>query len=271
MDQEDIFKEIVERAPDGITIHSHGILLYANSTFARMVGCDSADEVIGRFLIDFAPPDRQDHLQEKHEKAIADNKEIPLILTPVYNKKTETVTFFQVESIRISFQSKEGILFIHHNVRDLMKIIDFLEEEKKELKEAHSKLQKLISEKRGEYIKQIETQVFQYINQVTSIYIENLKESKLNETQKEYLRRLEINLSQAGKLFSGNCPSKLLTLTNMELNIANLIMQGKSTKEMIDFFNISERTIETHRRKIRVKLGIVNRKINLRSYLLSLQ
>jgi len=57
----------------------------------------------------------------------------------------------------------------------------------------------------------------------------------------------------------------------MGLNIANLIMQGKSTKEMGDYFNISERPIDTHRRKIRVKLGIVNQKINLRSYMLSLK
>ncbi|MCX5852646.1 MAG: LuxR C-terminal-related transcriptional regulator, partial [Deltaproteobacteria bacterium] len=45
---------------------------------------------------------------------------------------------------------------------------------------------------------------------------------------------------------------------------------GRSTKDIAEMLNISERGIEFHRNNIRLKLGIKHRKTNLRSYLLSL-
>ena len=56
----------------------------------------------------------------------------------------------------------------------------------------------------------------------------------------------------------------------MEIKIANLVREGKTNKEIADVLFISINTVLVHRHHIRTKLGIKNKKTNLRSHLLSL-
>jgi DNA-binding CsgD family transcriptional regulator len=52
----------------------------------------------------------------------------------------------------------------------------------------------------------------------------------------------------------------------MEIQVTNLVRQGKTTKKIAELLNLATSTIDTHRNKIRKKLGIKNKKINLKTY-----
>ncbi|UCD33750.1 MAG: helix-turn-helix transcriptional regulator [Desulfobacterales bacterium] len=63
---------------------------------------------------------------------------------------------------------------------------------------------------------------------------------------------------------------KHLSLTPTEIKIVNLIKHGTTTKKIAEIMKISPRTVDTHRKNIRRKVGLDKKRANLRSFLLSL-
>ena len=51
---------------------------------------------------------------------------------------------------------------------------------------------------------------------------------------------------------------------------AGLIREGKTTQEIAESLCVSENTVSAHRFHIRKKLGLTNKKVNLRTFLKSL-
>jgi DNA-binding CsgD family transcriptional regulator len=101
-------------------------------------------------------------------------------------------------------------------------------------------------------------------------YLEKLKASGLEERQKAYVGILESNLNDIISTFPRRLSSSLFNITPTEMKIADLIKRGKTTKEIAVFLNTSTRAIEFHRANLRQKLGLKNKRANLRSHLLSI-
>jgi PAS domain S-box-containing protein len=139
----------------------------------------------------------------------------------------------------------------------------------KNLEEVNTALNVLLK-KREEDKTQLEEKVLLNVKELVLPFLEKLKNCGLNSTQKTYQEIITANINDIVSPFVRTVSTKFLNLTPAEIQIANLVKQGLTTKEMARLLNLSARTIESHRDNIRNKLGIKNKKANLRSHLLSL-
>lgn len=144
-----------------------------------------------------------------------------------------------------------------------------LEEQSKSLEEANVALRVLL--KRVETDKRsLEEDVLFNIKDLIFPYIDKLKKTGLNPLQLSYINVMLSNLQDVISSFPNHLSYKYTDLTPAEIQIANLIKQGKSSKEVSEVLGLSPRTVETHRRNMRKKLGIRSHGTNLRTYLVSI-
>ena len=146
---------------------------------------------------------------------------------------------------------------------------DELEIKTKNLEEVNTALRVLLKERKKDK-EELEEKVVSNIKELVVPYLDRLKRTSLDTTQISCLDVLESNLKEIVSPFSKKLSSKYLGLTPTEIQVANLVKDGKTSKEIAAFMNLSAKTVEYHRDNIRNKLGIKNRRINLRTHLLSI-
>lgn len=144
-----------------------------------------------------------------------------------------------------------------------------LEAKSRSLEEANTAL-KVLLQHREEDKATLEEQVLTNIRKLVLPYLDNLKHLHLNEQQTAQLQIAVENLQKIASPFLHNLTSSYLELTSREIQVANLVKEGKSTKEMTEILNISATAVDFHRKNLRSKLGIKNKKTNLMAFLSSL-
>ena len=144
-----------------------------------------------------------------------------------------------------------------------------LDEALKNEKETNRALKALLKKKEQDQI-EIQESVLLNVNKLILPYIEKIKMTELDEFQKTYLSIIETNLNDIVSPFSRKMSVKELNLTPKELQVANLAKRGISSKMIAQIMNISPRTVDTYRKNIRKKIGLERKRVNLRSYLMSL-
>jgi DNA-binding CsgD family transcriptional regulator len=137
------------------------------------------------------------------------------------------------------------------------------------LKEVNTALNVLLKNREEDQV-HMEGIIVANVKDLVLPFLEKLGRGSLDEKQATYVDIIQANISNIISPFLHQIPMKFFDLTPMEIQIADLVRKGKTTKEVAQILNASAKTIEAHRNRLRKKLGLTNQRIQLRDYLMTL-
>lgn len=232
-------------------------IVYVNPGFTRMTGY-LPEEVIGKTPRILQGP-KTDPAVLKHLRRTLEEGKVFFGQAVNYRKDgSEFWNEWHIEPIRDDDGQVTHFIAIQHDITE-RKNNEFAIQQK------NLALQEILAQIEIEK-KRIKEDVL--IN-VDKVLLPVLKKMRRRGTQldKKYIDILENNLQDLTASFGRSVSQEKLRLSPREVEIANLIKSGVSSKEISQMLNISFKTVETHRNKIRKKFGIRNKDINLTTYL----
>lgn len=208
------------------------------------------------------------HLRRQNGLAAPRQYEIKII-----NKDLELrdvlVAVDMIPGTKRSVVSLLDITALRQSEEAVRKQKDELEDKASRLEEVNTAL-KVLLRQRAEDQSETENRMVANVREIIIPYLEAIKKKNSDDSLVNSIQALETNLNNIISPFLKNLTLQYANLTSREVQIANLVKDGKSTKEIADILNCSIRSVEFHRNNIRKTLGLNKSKTNLRAYLLSL-
>ncbi|MBF0390974.1 MAG: response regulator [Desulfamplus sp.] len=137
------------------------------------------------------------------------------------------------------------------------------------LKESNEALSSMIKTREAEK-RAIEEEILLNIKKYVLPYIELIDQENPTDKLLAVTAMLRKTLNELVSPASKTLFAKYINLTPHEIKIAELIRDGKSTKEIASLVNIAPSSVSTYRNHIRKKMGLLNSRVNLETYLKSL-
>jgi len=246
-------------------------ILWVNRSYAAMLGFEPKD-LIGKRVEDVInDPQLMAELRKEDEYVYTTGRSLfNLLKQPNPNEKK----FVRIDKIPFIDRNKKiagiiglaleidepptGTQGLQEKLSSTSRKLEDTETALRVLLEHREKETKLTKEKQGERVKTL-----------VLPYLENLRQTAMKPDQLEYLDLIEENLKHFYDPNYAKLSGPEYKLSPTELKVAQLVRDGKTNKEIAKMLHLSKSTILTHCHHVRVKLGIRNKKVNLRSLLKS--
>jgi PAS domain S-box-containing protein len=262
-------------------------MTYVNKSIEKFFGV-KPEECIGRDLSEFCTPQSYNLIR----KTIAEQLEIEKngLGTPDWTARIEMEDHHKdgstiwLECLMSCLRDSKGVLIGYHGVsrniterkklekevNDMLNTLENRVQERTiELEEVNTALRVLL--KKGEQdLKKLGYDIADNIDQLVIPFLRKLKISSSIDQNKTYANIIETNLTNIISPFISQLYKTNKNLTPKEIQIAAMIKDGRSSKEIASIMSVSIGTITTHRNNIRKKLKLSSRELNLRTHLLTL-
>ena len=165
--------------------------------------------------------------------------------------------------------SHEDITALKLTEEALKKSQEEIFEQKQSLEEANIALKVLLKQREEDKL-ELEKKVLSNVKDLVLPYVEKLKNSRIKAKDRTLVDIIDTHLQDIISPLLQRFANAKILLTPQEMQVASLVKDGKTSKEIADVLNVSETTVNFHRKNLRVKFGLRNKRTNLRSYLMSI-
>jgi DNA-binding CsgD family transcriptional regulator len=184
--------------------------------------------------------------------------------------------WFYMRAIRLDAEGPLRVIVSHEEItalklaeEALRQSKDDLEERKQSLEETNIALKVLLKQRETDKI-ELEQNLLTNIKNLVFPYLDKLKAAPLRPRDATVVGIVEAHLHDIISPMLKRLTNINILLTPQEMQVAVLIKDGKSSKEIAEILTVAETTVHFHRKNLRKKFGLKQKNANLRSYLLSI-
>ena len=172
--------------------------------------------------------------------------------------------------IRGDHSAIQGYVLIGKDITQQLNTQEHLRKRSQELEETNAALRVLLKQREIDR-EEINRELQKNIEHLVLPFFARLRTTTASSGQKQIISSIEANLGSITSPLAHKVSSLYAKLTPAEIQVVNLIKNGHSSKEVAGLLNLSPGTVYTHRRNIRKKSGITNKKVNLQTILNQLE
>ena len=274
-ESETLYRTIFETTGTAtIIIEEDTTVALVNSEFERLFGAPKDYWEGKRSWLEFAADKERDRMLQYHNLRRLDPGAAPgryefRFVDRKGDVKDVLVTISMIPGTRRSVSSHADITELKRQEKALIRREREIQAKSRNLEEMNTALKVLLKQREQDQ-HDMEDKVLANIKHLVTPYLGKLKAGRLGERERSCVKVLESNLLSIISPFSQRLSSKFLNLTPKELQVANLVKEGRTSKEIGELLDVSPATVALYRNRIRKKLAVTGKKVNLRTYLASL-
>ena len=184
--------------------------------------------------------------------------------------------WFYMRVIRIPDTDPVRVVVSHEEITALKLTEEALRESQEDLKEQKQSLEeanvalKVLLKQREQDKEELEKRFLTNVKGLVLPYVEKLKGVRLKPQTQTLVEIIDTHLQDIITPLMQNLTNANILLTPQEMQVATLVKDGKTSKEIAEILFVSEATVNFHRKNLRNKFGLTNKQTNLRAYLLSI-
>lgn len=266
------YRLLVELTPDAVLVSDLDTILYANQAAVRLFGAESAAEIEGRPVLAVFDPEHHTQIVERSRLVVEQDAPFPLERRRIIRLDGGTV---EVEAAAgpCVFAGRRGVVRVCRDITERIRREEELLRKDEEISRNAERVEnlntalKVLLQHREQEAKQKEENMRATLEKLVAPYLASLRATRLDEAQQGFLDIVETNLRDISSPLARELATWYEKLTPSEIQVANLVLAGKRSKEVAGLLRISESSVAFHRANIRTKLGLKKRTANLVSHL----